>query len=491
MARQPRTPRAAASPAGGAHRQPGGRLAHMGRFADHLDAIGAELVGTFRDERGYLRARVVCGLCRARGGCGWEPRPELAYGSRKAGRCHRRRALDAAALNRLGEAEARARLEARGWSLAGPFTSAKSPVLARCPEGHEGLYVFEKLAAGQRCRRCRAYLGEEAARAVLEAMYGVTLTRCRPAFLGGLELDGYTLEPHPSLGFLAFEHQGQQHHRDVGPGRGRQDVAATQGRDRRKAELARREGVRLVVVEDLSALAGREDERSRRAIAAAVEAAARAAGLPVPAAYPPPDFARVRSQSALRLERRLRELGLELRGQGYAGNKDPVQVWCPAHGMAELATPESLHQRRHCCAEGRRLALAGRSADGLAARLAALAGRGVRPAGKGPRGHAHYGRWAMDGGGRERSFYLAQLEAMSGPGLEAAFAVRRPLVSALPVNVLRRARGLGVRELARVSGVPAGTLGKVTAGSRPMTPGMAARLAPALGCAPADLMPGA
>jgi hypothetical protein len=94
---------------------------------------------------------------------------------------------------------------------------------------------------GTWCPNCSSYKSERFIRKVFEIAYGVKFKKERPAFLKGLELDGFNAE----LG-LAFEHHGEQHYSEGDYFNDKLNNIRL--RDRQKVALCKKENIKLIVI---------------------------------------------------------------------------------------------------------------------------------------------------------------------------------------------------------------------------------------------------
>lgn len=111
--------------------------------------------------------------------------------------------------------------------------------------------TYANVGQGSWCPNCKGKRGEAIVREVLSAMTGLKWPRKRPEWLAYgekgafLELDGYN-QKHG----LAFEHQGDQHHKksflntEAG-------LAEIQKRDRFKIKMCKKNGVSLIVIDQV------------------------------------------------------------------------------------------------------------------------------------------------------------------------------------------------------------------------------------------------
>ena len=129
-----------------------------------------------------------------------------------------------------------------------------------CARGHRFSATPGNVQRGYWCSQCSASRSERIVRAYFEQLFDKPFPRIRPDWLRNttgykLELDGYC----DSLS-LAFEHQGEHHHREVKAFRS-QSLAAIRQRDARKRRLCRNRGVTLIEIPQLVSKLPVEDLR--------------------------------------------------------------------------------------------------------------------------------------------------------------------------------------------------------------------------------------
>ena len=142
--------------------------------------------------------------------------------------------------------DAQAIASSRGGScLSGEYSSYHKHLDWECSEGHRWSASFANVSTGTWCPHCNIYRTEDKIRDIFEELTGRAFHRVRPAWLRGLEVDGYC----PEIA-VAFEYQGEQHSRYVpffhrnGPA----DLHRQQKRDQDTAERCGEHGVALIVV---------------------------------------------------------------------------------------------------------------------------------------------------------------------------------------------------------------------------------------------------
>lgn len=133
-----------------------------------------------------------------------------------------------------------------GVLLSKSYTNNKELLKWRCSNSHEFKLNLHNLLNGQWCRKCSSGIGEEYVRYVLEGVFNEKFPKTKPNWLGGLELDGYNKKLK-----LAFEFQGVQHRKyvPVFHQNGLSDFESQIERDKKKRNLCKRHGVKLIEVE--------------------------------------------------------------------------------------------------------------------------------------------------------------------------------------------------------------------------------------------------
>jgi hypothetical protein len=137
--------------------------------------------------------------------------------------------------------------EVRGGILISQsYKNNKVPLHWKCANEHEFKLNVHNLLNGQWCRKCSSGIGEEYVRYVFEGIFKDKFPKVKPNWLGGLELDGYNEKLN-----LAFEFQGIQHHKyvPVFHPNGLADFDSQLERDKKKRNLCKRHGVKLILVD--------------------------------------------------------------------------------------------------------------------------------------------------------------------------------------------------------------------------------------------------
>jgi hypothetical protein len=130
----------------------------------------------------------------------------------------------------------------------------------KCAHGHRFMASAAKvLRLGTWCVQCSGSTGERIVRCVFEQVFGTAFPTARPTWLrmreGGypLQLDGYAEEIQ-----VAFEHQGDQHYKTGWLIKDDESLKARQAADEYKRLRCAAQGITLVLVDQLSSVAGVE-----------------------------------------------------------------------------------------------------------------------------------------------------------------------------------------------------------------------------------------
>ena len=149
--------------------------------------------------------------------------------------------------------EARKAAKDRGGRLlVKTVRNTKDKLIWRCGCGHKFPMSLGDVRRGLWCGRCRSTIGsrgERVTRAFFETLFDAEFPSTWPAWLDGLELDGF----NQSLN-VAFEHQGKQHYKPVASRGGEKVFRGIQARDLKKARICKKHGVRLVIVPEIGTL---------------------------------------------------------------------------------------------------------------------------------------------------------------------------------------------------------------------------------------------
>jgi len=98
-----------------------------------------------------------------------------------------------------------------GKCLSNQYIKQNSKLTWECKDGHRWKAVPNSVKSGSWCPKCKINYGEEIVRIYFESLFNQEFINTRPAWLEGLELDGYNEKLK-----LAFEHHGKQHYEFIG-----------------------------------------------------------------------------------------------------------------------------------------------------------------------------------------------------------------------------------------------------------------------------------
>ena len=146
--------------------------------------------------------------------------------------------LDISVYQRIAE-------ERGGKLLSTEYVNKEAKLLWECDKGHQWEATGGSVKHNNTwCPQCSKSRSEKLCREIIEDLTGYEFPNVRPAFLKGLELDGYNAEV-----YTAFEYQGKQHykyipffHRDP------DDFKRQQERDQRKYRICARKRIDLVII---------------------------------------------------------------------------------------------------------------------------------------------------------------------------------------------------------------------------------------------------
>ena len=143
----------------------------------------------------------------------------------------------------LPHEEVKIRFEDCNYTLLSEYKNNRSVLEIMCDYGHIYETDIDRFTNGVRCKYCK-HKNEQKCREVLELFLNVKFKKCRPKWLGGLELDGFNEELN-----LAFEYNGRQHyqenhffHRKGG------DYHSLKERDERKKSLCENKEIILYII---------------------------------------------------------------------------------------------------------------------------------------------------------------------------------------------------------------------------------------------------
>lgn len=131
-------------------------------------------------------------------------------------------------------------------SALSEYKTSTSKLMWECKDGHRW-EATRYAVVGVRhtwCPDCHILIGEQFSKTLLIKLLGAPFVKCRPLFLGGLELDGYC----ESLK-VGMEYQGEQHYRHVPIFQPTPEMFESQlQRDALKKRLCEEAGVQLIVI---------------------------------------------------------------------------------------------------------------------------------------------------------------------------------------------------------------------------------------------------
>jgi hypothetical protein len=131
--------------------------------------------------------------------------------------------------------------ERGGECLSVKYVNNHSKLEWKCSVGHIWKSRPMDVIKGKWCPECKSFLGERACREILRQLTSYTFIKSRPKWLNGLELDGYCKELS-----LAFEYDGEYHHKVVFSFHDENSLKETQNRDRQKTNSCSNHGVSLI-----------------------------------------------------------------------------------------------------------------------------------------------------------------------------------------------------------------------------------------------------
>lgn len=140
----------------------------------------------------------------------------------------------------------------RGGKCLSAIYKPSSKIQWQCSEGHVWEALPDSVIRGSWCPICSAGLGERICRAYFEQLFGKNFPKTRPLWLKckdgtSLELDGYCAPLK-----IAFEHQGEQHHKKINFFmRSEQEFQHGKALDRIKRKLCKKHGVTLIEIPEV------------------------------------------------------------------------------------------------------------------------------------------------------------------------------------------------------------------------------------------------
>jgi len=135
--------------------------------------------------------------------------------------------------------------ERGGVCLSKEYINSNNKLKFKCNKcNHEWLLTPNGLMAGNWCPTCKSLRSEKLCREYLEKKTKMLFPKIKPAWLNGLELDGYCKELN-----LAFEYNGKQHYKFVNIFHtSNRDLKAQQTRDKIKEELCIKKKIMLIKI---------------------------------------------------------------------------------------------------------------------------------------------------------------------------------------------------------------------------------------------------
>lgn len=217
-------------------------------MVNRLLQIVLERGGAF-DEQAYVNKRTPI-MFRCSDGHKWVTQPQTVLQGSWCRRCWNER--EAGKHLRLTDGLQQARgiaASRRGTCLSEEYISSLSPMGWRCENGHEWSALLADVKKGTWCPECGSGARERLCRHYFESITELHFPKSRPKWLENslgnrMELDGYC-EP---IG-LAFEHQGEQHYREVSHFNRRDETLARRLKDdESKRSLCEKHGISLIEV---------------------------------------------------------------------------------------------------------------------------------------------------------------------------------------------------------------------------------------------------
>lgn len=125
------------------------------------------------------------------------------------------------------------------------YINSNTPMSIQCNYGHiTNTITWDNFKQGSRCSLC-TYKNEQRVRDIFDHHFNNKFIKCKPDWLGGLELDGYCEELK-----IAFEYNGEQHYEYIPyfHKNGEDDFENQLVRDTIKEETCKHYGIKLYVV---------------------------------------------------------------------------------------------------------------------------------------------------------------------------------------------------------------------------------------------------
>lgn len=255
--------------------------------------------------------------------------------------------------NLLNIEAAQSLAESRGGKcLSAVYINALSKLKWECGEKHQFEMSYANVYANHWCYQCSSSLGERICREVFEKLFDKKFPKGKPKWLGQQEFDGFCEELN-----LAFEHHGDQHYKCVFPfTQTKERLQTVKRRDAKKARLAKKHGITLIIIPELRRRTKIKD--IRQLIGKACEKAH--FELPddfwdkeitICEAFKSPNINN--DEKLLKLKQDAFDLGFELLSTIYVDSQSKVKLKCIAHKIEFEQTPSGLRRGKRSCYECR------------------------------------------------------------------------------------------------------------------------------------------
>jgi hypothetical protein len=143
--------------------------------------------------------------------------------------------------------ELKATANERGGALISTkYVGTSSKYEFECNLKHRFSKTLFKLRDGQWCPECSGLISERICRYYMQKLFRSDFPKSRPAWLEGLELDGYSEKLK-----IAFEHQGFHHYQETHQSRKGARLKDWSARDLKKKKLCKENGVKLIAIPEL------------------------------------------------------------------------------------------------------------------------------------------------------------------------------------------------------------------------------------------------